>query len=43
MAGVRNEANHGRFDELTRARSGLLEQQVNMFLGRLAGILESRG
>jgi hypothetical protein len=40
MAGMRNAAAHGHFDELDRARSGLLEQQVNMFLERLDGLLQ---
>ena len=35
MAGVRNAAAHGDFEELSRERSGLLEQQVNLFLRRL--------
>ncbi len=30
------------FDDLDRARSGLMEQQVNFFLSQLAGLLESR-
>jgi pyocin large subunit-like protein len=43
MAGVRNSAAHGNFEELSPERAGLLEQQVNFFLSRLTGILESRG
>jgi hypothetical protein len=39
MGGVRNSAAHGDFGELDRARAGLMEQQVNFFLGRLAGLL----
>ncbi|HZI75131.1 MAG TPA: hypothetical protein VFD73_14110, partial [Gemmatimonadales bacterium] len=39
MGGVRNSAAHGEFDELDRARAGLMEQQVNYFLGRLTGLL----
>lgn len=42
MSGVRNAAAHGRFDELSRERAGLLEQQVNLFLRRLADLLERR-
>lgn len=40
MAGVRNAAAHGMFDELSRERAGLLEQQVNLFLRRLSDHLE---
>lgn len=43
MAGVRNTAAHGEFDALSRERSGLLEQQVNLFLRRLATLLEPQG
>ena len=39
MGGVRNSAAHGEFDELDRARAGLMEQQVNFFLSRLTGLL----
>ncbi len=34
IAGVRNLAAHGQFDELSRERAGLMEQQVNFFLAR---------
>jgi hypothetical protein len=40
MAGVRNSAAHGQFDELSRERAGLMEQQVNFFLARLSKVLE---
>jgi hypothetical protein len=36
MAGLRNDAAHGDFGDLSRERAGLMEQQVNLFLGRLA-------
>jgi hypothetical protein len=39
MAGMRNEAAHGEFDTLSRERAGLMEQQVNLFLARLAAAL----
>jgi hypothetical protein len=39
MAGVRNFAAHGQFDELSRERAGLMEQQVNFFLARLSPAL----
>ena len=35
MAGLRNDAAHGNHDLLSRERSGLMEQQVNLFLNRL--------
>lgn len=40
MSGVRNSAAHGQFDELSRERAGLMEQQVNLFLARLSKVLE---
>jgi len=40
IAGVRNSAAHGQFDELSRERAGLMEQQVNFFLARLSKTLE---
>jgi hypothetical protein len=40
MAGLRNAAAHGNFDELSRERAGLMEQQVNMFLARVRDLLE---
>jgi hypothetical protein len=41
MGGIRNSAAHGDHDELSRERAGLMEQQVNMFLRRLAEIIAS--
>jgi hypothetical protein len=41
MAGVRNSAAHGEFDELSRERAGLMEQQVNLFLTKLSSLLDS--
>ena len=35
MAGLRNDAVHGNHDDLDRKHAGLLEQQVNVFLGQL--------
>lgn len=35
IAGIRNSAAHGTFDEISRERAGLLEQQVNLMLSRL--------
>lgn len=43
MSGVRNSAAHGQFDELSRERAGLMEQQVNFFLARLSNVLEPAG
>jgi hypothetical protein len=40
MAGVRNFAAHGQFEELSRERAGLMEQQVNFFLAQLSRTLE---
>jgi hypothetical protein len=42
MAGLRNDAAHGDFDALSRERTGMMEQQVNHFLRRLADVIESR-
>lgn len=42
MAGLRNAAAHGQFDQLSIERAGLMEQQVNLFLGRLRDVLEAR-
>lgn len=39
MGGLRNAAAHGEFDELSRERAGLMEQQVNLLLARLAACL----
>jgi len=41
MGGLRNAAAHGQFDELIPGRAGLMEQQVNLFLRRLADLMES--
>jgi hypothetical protein len=41
MAGMRNAAAHGEFDTLNKERSGLMEQQVNIFLGRLRDLLDA--
>jgi hypothetical protein len=41
MSGIRNLAAHGEFDDLSRERAGLMEQQVNMFLRRLSDLLSS--
>lgn len=41
MAGIRNTAAHGDFEDLSRERVGLLEQQVNMFLRRLGTLLDA--
>lgn len=40
MAGLRNAAAHGEFDTLSAERAGLMEQQVNIFLGRLGELLD---
>ena len=40
MGGLRNAAAHGDFDALSRERAGLMEQQVNQFLRRLADLIE---
>jgi hypothetical protein len=40
MGGLRNTAAHGDFEALSRERAGLMEQQVNQFLLRLADLLE---
>jgi hypothetical protein len=39
MAGIRNLAAHGTFDDLNHARAGLMEQQTNLFLARLSKIM----
>ncbi|WP_419552664.1 hypothetical protein [Candidatus Poriferisodalis sp.] len=43
MAGLRNLAAHGRVEDLSRERAGVLEQQVNIFLRRLEEALERHG
>jgi hypothetical protein len=40
IGGVRNDAAHGHFEDLSRERAGLMEQQVNIFLSRLQSRLE---
>ncbi|WP_419848636.1 hypothetical protein [Candidatus Poriferisocius sp.] len=40
MAGLRNQAAHGEHDALSRERSGLMEQQVNIFLRTLEEVIE---
>lgn len=40
-AGLRNSAAHGEFDDLSRERSGLMEQQTNILLARLTHLQES--
>lgn len=40
MAGLRNSAAHGDFDQLSRERAGLMEQQVNLFLSTLSSTLD---
>lgn len=42
MGGLRNAAAHGDFDVLSRERAGLMEQQVNQFLRRLADLIEQQ-
>jgi hypothetical protein len=39
-AGVRNLAAHGEFDSLSHERAGLMEQQTNLLLRRLADLLQ---
>lgn len=43
ISGLRNSAAHGSFDEISRERAGLLEQQVNLMLAQLPGKLEASG
>jgi hypothetical protein len=40
MAGLRNQAAHGHFDALSEERAGLMEQQSNLLLRRLADLLQ---
>ena len=40
MAGLRNQAAHGENEALSRERSGLMEQHVNLFLRRLAEAIQ---
>ena len=42
MAGLRNQAAHGEHNELSRERSGLMEQQVNYFLRQLEQAVQQR-
>ena len=37
--GVRDQAAHGHFDNLSRERAGLMEQQRNILLRRLADLM----
>lgn len=39
MGGLRNAAAHGEFEDLSRERAGLMEQQVNLLLRHLAALL----
>lgn len=41
MAGLRNSAAHGDFEEISRERAGLMEQQVNYLLSRLSERFDS--
>lgn len=41
MAGLRNSAAHGEFEEISRERAGLMEQQVNYLLSRLTERFDS--
>lgn len=43
MGGLRNQAAHGEFDELSRERAGLMEQQVNLFLMTLQKVMVDSG
>lgn len=36
VGGLRNAAAHGQFDELSRERAGLMEQQTNLLLSRVS-------
>lgn len=38
--GVRNQAAHGQFDDLSGERAGLMEQQTNILLRRLADLMQ---
>jgi hypothetical protein len=42
MGGLRNTAAHGDFEALSRERAGMMEQQVNQFLGRLTDLVGQR-
>ena len=42
MAGLRNQAAHGEHEALSRERSGLMEQQVNLFLSKLEQAVQQR-
>jgi hypothetical protein len=42
MGGIRNSAAHGQFEDLSRERAGLLQQQINMFLRRLADLMSDQ-
>lgn len=36
VGGLREAAAHGQFDELSRERVGLMEQQTNLLLSRIS-------
>jgi hypothetical protein len=40
VAGVRNQAAHGQFGDLSGERAGLMEQQTNILLRRLADLMQ---
>jgi len=40
VAGMRNQAAHGQFDALSKERAGLMEQQTNILLRRLADLIQ---
>ena len=42
MAGLRNQAAHDEHEELSHERSGLMEQQVSLFLGKLEQAVQQR-
>ena len=39
MGGLRKAAAHGNFEKLDPGRAALMEQQVNLFLARLRGLM----
>lgn len=43
MAGLRNDAAHGRLEALSIERAGLLEQHINLFLRRSSDLAEQDG
>jgi hypothetical protein len=42
MGGLRNSAAHGGHGDLSRERTGMMEQQLNYFLRRLRDLVEAR-